>query len=462
MAETHLQSTGKTENAHVWDGLDVVEPPERDNEDNKLLWEARESLALIRDFARSRYVSPLATLGVVLARVITHTPPNLVLPAIVGGQASLNLFVALVGPSGKGKGGAEAVGAALLDVPNPIEPSNIGSGEGIPNLFVTWMKEKGEDGRQRDVLTKIAEAAILSVPEIDTMKALGNRVGSTLMPELRKAYSGENLGFQNATREKRLRVGAHSYRLTLIVGVQPLKAGALLDDADGGTPQRFIWLPTNDPLAPDFPPDEPEQRLSYYVPRLGGLEERDGRHAIKVCESAKAFVIQQRLANLRSDLGTSSLDVHETLTRLKVAAALGLLEGRPEVAESDWRLAELVMDISRKTRLSVEQIRGDQVRQKTIEQGRSEGLRALVVEDTKTRHAKTACATAVKNKLAKLQNGDWLAGSKLRKAIYVAHRAYLDAVLEHLLSVGDIEGAEIEGARAQGGMQYRLMRERGV
>lgn len=46
-------------------------------------------------------------------------------------------------------------------------------------------------------------------------------------------------------------IPAHSYRMALLLGVQPRRAGALLDDADGGTPQRFLWLPTTDPLAPD-------------------------------------------------------------------------------------------------------------------------------------------------------------------------------------------------------------------
>ena len=36
----------------------------------------------------------------------------------------------------------------------------------------------------------------------------------------------------------------------MVVGVQPLRAGPLFDDVDAGTPQRFVWLPTDDPGAP--------------------------------------------------------------------------------------------------------------------------------------------------------------------------------------------------------------------
>ena len=37
-----------------------------------------------------------------------------------------------------------------------------------------------------------------SVPEVDTLTALGNRQGATLMPILRSAWSGEQLSFAYA------------------------------------------------------------------------------------------------------------------------------------------------------------------------------------------------------------------------------------------------------------------------
>ena len=34
----------------------------------------------------------------------------------------------------------------------------------------------------------------------------------------------------------------------MLVGVQPARAGTLLDDLDGGTPQRVVWVPPTWPL----------------------------------------------------------------------------------------------------------------------------------------------------------------------------------------------------------------------
>ena len=84
--------------------------------------------------------------------------------------------------------------------------------------------------------------------EIDTLAALWSRQGATLRPMLRAAYMGEALGFGYADPRKRVISPKHAYRLGLIIGVQPEHAEALLNDqdVDGGTPQRILWLPTED------------------------------------------------------------------------------------------------------------------------------------------------------------------------------------------------------------------------
>src|SRR5690606_38473588 len=71
--------------------------------------------------------------------------------------------------------------------------------------------------------------------------------GSTLLATLREVYSGSDLGAQYATADKRRPVRAHCYRAALVAGIQPARSGVLLDDAAGGTPQRWLWLPTTDP-----------------------------------------------------------------------------------------------------------------------------------------------------------------------------------------------------------------------
>jgi hypothetical protein len=237
------------------------------------IWDARPVLRHLHDFARGRRVAPLAVLGVALARIVAATPSNIVLPAIIGGDGTLNMFVAFVGASGQGKGAAEAAAAEAIDLSQmfdrisgePVHTVTVGSGEGFVHQFVT--RKAGEMSRLRD-------SVLFSVPEVDTLTALGNRQGATLMPILRSAWSGEQLSFAYADPSKALQVPARQYRCSLLLGVQPSKAGPLLEDADGGTPQRFLWVPVTDPNMPRERTKAPEpivwDRKFPTVPRYEG------------------------------------------------------------------------------------------------------------------------------------------------------------------------------------------------
>jgi hypothetical protein len=94
-------------------------------------------------------------------------------------QGVLNIFVGLVGPSGSGKGAAEAVAADALNV-GYIESHNVGSGEGIAHGYKH--RVKGELVWNDD-----HHAVLFSVPEIDSLAAQGDRKGATLMPSCAQA-----------------------------------------------------------------------------------------------------------------------------------------------------------------------------------------------------------------------------------------------------------------------------------
>src|ERR1019366_6850856 len=212
-------------------------------------WDEREALTHIRDFARGRMTSPWAVLGVALARVLTTVPPYVVLPPTIGTEASLNLFVALVGASGMGKGAAEGAARDALDVGEDVFTATVGSGEGVAHLYSHWTAKTG--------VVRDRSAVLFTIPEVDILTALGSRVGSTILSVLRSAFSGEKLGFSNASKERTLPLDRHTYRLCLILGVQPERAATLMNDDGGGTPQRFLWLPPADPDIPDITPDTP-------------------------------------------------------------------------------------------------------------------------------------------------------------------------------------------------------------
>lgn len=396
--------------------------------DYESFWTSRPILDHVLRLARARRVGPWAVLGTAMARAIATIPPYVALPGTVGGRMSLNLFVALVGPSGAGKGGAEAAGAVGIKFPEPqIDHVPLGSGEGTSRTFRPW----GTPAELPNPVTSV----IFTVPEIDTLTALMSRQGSTLSAELRKLYSGEGLGFANAGKETRNVVAAHSYRACAIVGVQPLRSHALLAGADGGLPQRFIWLPTGDPTAPDDRPPDPEcwevPAAGWQRGHSGHLRLVDGHGDLAVPAPARAMIDAHRLAVLRGDHRVDPLDGHALLCRLKVAVALMALDARTAVEEADWKLAGHVMAVSVATR--------EQCRRALTEHRRVENTaRALAVDERDEIVADRKSQRAREAILRKLSRDQQLTTGELRRSLKVDIRDYYDAALADLLENGDI------------------------
>ena len=93
----------------------------------------------------------------------------------------------------------------------------------------------------------------MTAAEVDTLAALHRRQASTLLPELRKAWMGDALGFAYVDKEKRLTLARHSYRLCLVVGIQPERAAA-----DPG--RRGLGYSAKVPLAAGDRPGDPRRR----------------------------------------------------------------------------------------------------------------------------------------------------------------------------------------------------------
>lgn len=395
----------------------------------KAFWDATELLAHVHDYARARMAPPWAVLACLLARVVVATQQTVVLPPIVGTQASLNLFVALVAPSGGGKGISAGTATEAVHV-DGVEVFSAGSGEGIGHLFARRTKEGVERTRS---------AVLLDIAEIDTLGALGARRGATLMPELRKAWSGERLGFAYADATRTLPLEAHSYRLCLITGVQPGRAGWVLEEADGGTPQRFLWVPATDPEAPDAPPacPRPIDWTKVALPRLDGLT---GRYPMSVCAEAVTLVRATRREQLRGN--TQALDGHALLTRLKVAAALALLHGRNAVDDEFWGLSGVLAGLSERTRLSVTDTLKRDATARNDARGEAEATRAVLVGEKTAEAAFTRVSRNVLRWLRERPEGDGMAQSEVRRKARLADRDLIQEALEALERTGQIRSQE--------------------
>jgi hypothetical protein len=182
----------------------------------------------IHTAARAQLSCPWSVLGCVLARVVCLAPVTVVLPAVIHDYASLNLTVALVGPSGSGKGGAVGVARRAVDL-DPIgfgpgfSTHTLGSGQGIAHGYGHY--EKGRDGEPGGVV-RHAESVLFTVEEVDHIAAHGNQNASTILAELRRFSMGEKLGHLYVDPNRRVEIAAHTYRGAILILSRSRKCGS--------------------------------------------------------------------------------------------------------------------------------------------------------------------------------------------------------------------------------------------
>ncbi len=389
----------------------------------KSFWNSRDILTHIQQFAYARMISPWTLLGVSLLRILATIPPHVVLPPLIGGYGSLNLFIALVGPSGVGKGASESAAHDCIDYCTDIYTAPVGSGEGIAHQYAH--RERGGVVRDRD-------SVLFEVSEVDTLTALGNRQGSTLLSQLRSAFSGERLGFGYADATRRLPIERHTYRLGMTIGIQPEKAGPIIYDADGGTPQRLVWLPATDPdITPDPAPAPPQWVIETQTSWLPGW---DMYHILTVPDLVAKTIRHNHAARARGE--GEALDGHALFARLKVTQALTLLDQRRVMTEEDWALSEVVMRMSDITRSRV--MGTLQKKQKQIDHARAEREAGRAVHVAET--VEEAAIQRVCGKVQRVVAGGEIAWSELRThKISSRDREHLEEAVERLVSAGQIK-----------------------
>jgi hypothetical protein len=339
-------------------------PPLVELEDG--FWTQRDSLTDIYFAALARMCSPWAVLAHCVARALTLVRPNATLPPLIGGPGSLNWFAAITAVSGGGKGAAAAVAHELVD--DFVRQRNLGSGEGLIDAYV---KPKDNDTGEP---AGMHESVMFVADEIDTLAALASRVGNTMSSILRSGFSGETLGFSYRSNDRHLQ--AHTYRMTLVVNVQPVRAGALLDDQYGGMLQRFMWFPGADqrisldtppmPIALELPPP-----LAWAYPQT-----------LKIPDRVETLIRTERVKTMRGQ--QEHLDGHAVFIREKFAFALALLDGRDQLGEADWDLAGIAMRVSDHTRqwVMAQLVEADE--QEATQRGTRQGIASAAAAVSKT------------------------------------------------------------------------------
>lgn len=395
-------------------------------------WNARPSLQHIRQAAHSRVRSADAVLAFTLARAAALIPPTVRLPAITGGQASLNFLAGIISSSGGGKSSAGAVARDLV----PIERADViadiplGSGEGMTELFFEMISEEGPDGKQRKVKRQVKKGAFIYLDEGQALAEMGGRKGATLLPTLRAAWSGEVIGQSNASIDTHRVLRAHTYRLAIAVGFQYEYAASLIDDAPGGTPQRFVFAAATDPSVPDEAPEWPGELYIDIPPIIstGTVIEFDPDIATEIRTRARMAV--------RGQYEPDPLDSHADLIRMKLAALLAILDGRLDVGTEDWALAGQVQKTSNVVRSAIiERARQQRAREEAFRSS-TMANREVVVAETKEHRALVNGARAIGRKVHRA-GGVPVSIRELRHAVKSSDRqlAEFDEMIQHALDL---------------------------
>lgn len=404
-------------------------------EEETEFWKSRPRLKYVFQLARSRGASPWAVLGCVLARVIASTNSILLLPGIVGNPTSLNFFVAIEGPSGRGKDVAISISRSLIPGEGYYKENRIGSGEGIVANFGYIKNENGTATFVRD-----NDSALLVESEIDNLDALKSRNGSTLLPLLRDAYMGSPLGFGNI-RANRSYIEAQAYRLCAILGMQADRAEMFMSGADSGTPQRFYYFPAYD-ITADNVTDYPEPKGSFdWTPPKLVFSSLAGVKEVLVCEEASEEVRSVKKLNRNKEYASDSdLSGHELLAKEKVAAGLAFLDDRLDISKEDWDLAEVLRRVSNRTRNKIQATRSIRNKKELDKRAHAQAYKEDKISDIRHDEDTQKVLNIIQRKIT----DEWQKGSIFKQAAKRFPVEFVDTILQQLVDENKVEMREKE------------------
>lgn len=408
----------------------------------------------VRHYARSRSVAPISLLFATLARICAAVPPGVQLPPLTGARGSLNMIFAYCSRSGGGKSVLEGASADFLklkggmaNLEGGVKSGNLSTGQGVAAAYLQWVQEgKGEQNGYNALVAN--PTMLFRVGEIQELEALKSKE-STVGGVLREAWSGKQLGAENATPKLRRVVPEHAYRFVLTFGVQFKLAELLLNETDNaaGTGQRILWVPLRDRFMPREKPKEIQQQ-TWQMPSWtdNAYETRGGQHALHVCDTAAELIIRE---NERFHLEDSAeeLNTHLLFCQLKLAAVIALSAGHLGVRERDWEIAGKLMEISIAVRGECEAAIKKVAAERNEKAAKARGVGRIVEEKIVAEATQVDRMRAIENTVMRRLERNGEAGetkSNLRQALRSDWRGELEAVLDSLIASKQVRFEDIK------------------
>lgn len=357
-------------------------------------WNRKPQLQLIAHTAEREEISPWGLLLACQIHQLSHISPSVVLvkrSGVTGKElhdgTSLNMFGALTAPTGGGK--SATFREAMNLIPPKTTPISDGTGQGLTKTFAETVKVTRDDDNKPIaepycITQMFTHSVVLHAPEVNTMNAEFTREGSKTASMLRSLWMGETVGSTTGDISRRITLPANIYRFGGLWGVQPVNATGLLAGADDGTPQRWVWAPaqefrvgsrTHPPRA--VPPNGtafPQPVFNPGSPNFGSASDalptvidkdtvmpkptwvlrppkmdadlaniRAEERRVLDRDPYAQFTPEQRDAQKRV-----TMESHMTLSRIKMAVALGFLWGHTSPTDDDWELSAIQLEVSRR------------------------------------------------------------------------------------------------------------------
>lgn len=371
--------------------------------------ETTDTIRKVKQWADSRMFSADALLGSVLTYVAAWTPFNILTPDVGKGPGSLNYFALVLGRSGESKSEVIVNGREFLGVSfgspaerNAVIRAKLSTGQGLIRNYGVFSKDDVETNigipvSNRPVFQQTIFSRMFISDEGNELFAEARRQGSTVLETMRTAWSGHELVEDYAGEDKRSYLPRNGYRMTALMGIQYEAAQNFFrkDQASGGTPQRFLWLPAR-PAADNWDEDATTPKPIGWQPLPRHVFEQTPQlqfMAFTIEDSVKKIyrdaIKANFIANMRGNELDFNLDGHAMYTQLKTACLFAHLDNRPHVTSSDWDMASELMKVSYATRAGAEGYAAEQEREvkraKQAEAVRLERAKILVHEDDEFR-----------------------------------------------------------------------------
>ncbi len=313
-------------------------------------WTRRDAFQEIRAISHARQGCADAVLLNIMARVAAMTPHHLRIDTGIGTPACLNLMVAMVDGSGRGKSRAHNIGKTNLQRNHGVDFVDdlpLGSGEGMTEAYMGTLEiddeddgsHRGSKNRPRSIRTQIRNNAFFYLDEGESLFKLIERQGSILGPTMRTAWSGGTIGSQNATAERNRK--AVDYSLGLVVGFQPHTAVPLLADVNAGTPQRFLWVPAIDRYIPSKRDDSTYPPINCDWELLNRPDT-----ALTIDGRIKDALWEDGWLKATGQVAVSSQESQLPLMLVKISGLLAIMDLRTQIDVEDWALAWEIWDTS--------------------------------------------------------------------------------------------------------------------